>query len=587
MTKAYNVDGANLTTTNVDSVPSKAEGKGDWEESSEVNTVDKSVIEEASPFISVSSSEDTESDGETVSEEEKAEEEEKSLSFKHILLIVETFFISLAVSYTEVCIVPAFPLMSEQWNDHIAFVPWVLSSFNMVGAVSTSIFGYFSGIYGPKYPIIISFVVYALGQLGCGLANSVFLMIAFRAVQGVGMSLYVLFYSAVKVTIPKKYVPVVIGLIETNTSVGTAVGLVGGALTIDNIPHWQDVFWTTLPVIVVFGIAFIFTFSSEENKRAGVADRSTVPPFDFVGPILLSIGLVLFLASFTLSDTRGWDALVISFLVIGVVLIIAFGVYEYMIDHPLIPIKCILTRDIGIAMAISFFVGMISLSVIQVTPYLLLSPENKALSSKKMVYAGLLMLPFGVVELIAAPIIGSIGRYVGFPICACLGTFFQCASLVYLIFLHHGIAEIIIGFILYGGTSGAIYVATMNMISEFASPHLFSILSGAFLLFNVMGSAVGPVVVDLISRTDMYYGSDASDSLSSSVDAVYASDKGYTLAFVFIAGVAGVEFLSSLFLNNKLMYCSKGKNKNVHEDEESRLSENEVEFDVVDTTHHV
>ena len=526
-------------------------------------------------------------EGSTSSESSKPSENNEKLTKKHILLIIEMFFISLAVSYTEVCVVPALPHMSEQWSDNAAFVPWVLSSFNMVGAVATSIFGYFSGMYGPKYPIIVSFIFYALGQLGCALSNGIFLMIAFRAVQGIGMSIYVIFYSVTNIVIPKKYVPIVIGILTTNMSVGTAVGLVGGSLTMDNIPHWEDVFWTTFPIIIIFGIAFAFTFTDEENRKGGVADRSTIPPFDFVGPILLSIGLILFLASFTFSDTRGWDALVISFMVIGIVILIIFGVYEYMIDHPLIPVKYIFTRDIGIVMIVSFLLGVVALSVIQITPYLLLSPENTIVKNKKMVYAGLLMLPFGIVELIVAPIVGYIGKKVGFSICVTFGALFQCASLIYLTFLHYNIGAILVGFILYGGTSGTIYVASMDILAELVPPHIFSVLSGTYLLFNVMGSAVGPVIVDLISRKKMYYGSDA----SSSYEPVYASDEGYKLGFVFITAAAALEFIVSFGISDKFHYC-KAKNASEAELEEEKYYETQsakldgkhVEFDLVSMT---
>ena len=75
----------------------------------------------------------------------------------------------------------------------------------------------------------------------------------------------------------------------------------------------------------------------------------------------------------------------------------------------------------------------------------------------------------------------------------------------------------------------------------------------------------------------MYYGSDAS---SSSFEPVYASDKGYTHAFCFIAATAALEFLSSLFYRNKFVYCRKGSlmklEDNVEYGEDIKLSETPV-----------
>ena len=143
-----------------------------------------------------------------------------------------------------------------------------------MGTVATSILGYLASIYGPKYPTIASFTLYALGQIGCALSNNIYMMVLFRAVQGFGMAVYSLFDSVTNVAFPAKYVPLVVGIISTDSPVGTVLGLLGGSAMLDAFPRWQNMFFVTLPLSVVFGIAFYFSFKDSDSKKGSVKEAT-------------------------------------------------------------------------------------------------------------------------------------------------------------------------------------------------------------------------------------------------------------------------------------------------------------------------
>ena len=96
------------------------------------------------------------------------------------------------------------------------------------------------------------------------------------------------------------------------------------------------------------------------------------PPFDWLGPILLTLGLVMFLSSFTLYDTHKFDWVVISFFFTGLALLVIFCFYEQVVEYPLIPISKF-KGDILIIMVASAILGVSMVGLTQTFPYMLLT----------------------------------------------------------------------------------------------------------------------------------------------------------------------------------------------------------------------
>lgn len=506
------------------------------------------------------------------------------LTLRHLLLAVEIVILSLSASYTEMCVVPALPVMTEEWGEEdpsvIAFIPWVLSAFNIVGTIATSILGYLASIYGPKYPTIASFMLYALGQIGCALSNNVYRLVIFRAVQGVGMAMYTLFDSVVSVAFPKKYVPLMVGVISTENPIGTIVGLLGGSALLDVFSRWQNMFWITLPFTFVLGIAFFFCFKDSDSKKGSIMNNGTKrPPFDWLGPIFFTVGLVLFLSSFTLSDSRGFDWLVITSFFVGIAFLVVFYFYERKVEYPLIPVR-LFKGDMLVLMITSAILGMSMVGLNQILPYMLLSPESTVIREKKMINVGAVMIPLGVTELFISPVAGVLGEKIGFTLCIFIGTTMQAVALTLLTFFHYTLAEVLICLIIYGSSFSLIFVSLVNVIMTLVPVHEFAILCGAGLLVNLLGGSIGPIITDFISRKYLY--SDPSESSSGGGTSPFCSDKGYTYAILFTAVAAIVAFILTLFLGNKFSVCEKKKKRSNEEKEVCNERENEA--DVADET---
>eukprot|EP00727_Mastigamoeba_balamuthi_P009063 m51a1_g478 putative glycosyl hydrolase family 20 protein (754) ;mRNA; f:201788-205619 len=233
-----------------------------------------------------------------------------------------------SVMATEMTVSPALPRISVQYPEYQSWVPWTLAAYNVVGSVWTPIAGSLGDIFGVKWITLVSLCIYLVGQIGCALSRNIFVLIAFRAVQGVGMGIFVLCFTAIKKTFPTRWVPLALGVVSGMFSVGTSFGFVGGAGFIKLLEHtrWEYVFLFYVPFLLIVIVAFYFTMPDVK--------RDPTRKVDFVGAALLGVGVTALLIGLTLSDTRGWrDGAVLGLVVGGAVVMAAFLAAEFFIKH--------------------------------------------------------------------------------------------------------------------------------------------------------------------------------------------------------------------------------------------------------------
>ena len=177
----------------------------------------------------------------------------------------------------------------------------------------------------------------------------------------------------------------------------------------------------------------------------------------------LSLGVIFFLSSFTLSDSRGLDLLVIASFYVGLALIVAFYFVESEVKYTLIPVR-LLKGDIFIIMVSSCIFGMLMVDLTQFILYMLLSPESSVTKEKKMINNGAIMIPLGAIELVMSPTAGVIEEKIGISLCIFIGTPIQVVSLTLFTFFHYTLAEVLVRLTIYGISFSLLFVSCVNLI---------------------------------------------------------------------------------------------------------------------------
>jgi len=225
-------------------------------------------------------------------------------------------------------VIVAQPSIQSGLHASFSDVQWTLDAYALTLASLLLTSGSLADRYGRKLLFSIGLAVFTLGSLLCGLATSPLMLILSRSGQGVGgaimmaTSLALLGHS-----FRGRERGVAFGIWGAVVGISSALGpVLGGVITTEW--DWRGIFLVNVPVGV---FAFIVTLWRVEESRS---DHATPP--DWAGFVLLTLGLVSFVYGLIRSGETSWSNTgVIACLAAGVVLLVAFGVTESRVRHPM------------------------------------------------------------------------------------------------------------------------------------------------------------------------------------------------------------------------------------------------------------
>eukprot|EP00727_Mastigamoeba_balamuthi_P004469 m51a1_g1402 hypothetical protein (548) ;mRNA; r:496344-498332 len=489
----------------------------------------------------------------------KKEEEKKEpqITWRHRALLIEMLLLTLSVMATETTISPALPRLTEQYPEHADWVPWTLTAYNIVGAVWTPIAGSMGDIFGVKWITLASLVVYLIGEIGCALAKDIFVLIAFRGVQGVGMGVFVLCFTAIKKTFPPRMIPIALGIVSSMFSVGTSFGFVVGAAIIKGlapVTRWEYVFFVYVPFILVVIVAYYFTMENTERDHGRRVD--------YVGAAILSVAVIALLLGLTFSSTRGWtDAAVLALVIVGALMFGVFMVAELFVADPMVDPKLFFTRNLFVNALVALFVGFMMFGSFQVLPYL----YQFNFKVTDAVTMGCMLLPIGLCQLPLTPFVVLGGKKIGFPNVITIALAGMTLALGLYVRYHNTKTQSILINILFGCCMGGVMSSLLNIVSQNCEARQFGSASGTNTLMRILGGAIGPVAVNLV----LYKSANHFDipvahvvTSSSEVETIFRHLKtpinsGYTNSFIFMCCIAAGALFIAQFLGGRLATCRK------------------------------
>lgn len=267
---------------------------------------------------------------------------------------------SLATSITNVTL----PTLAASFNATMAEVQWVVIVYLL--AVTTLIVGVgrLGDIVGRSRLLLAGMAVFAVASAGCAVSPSVSVLIAARAVQGVGGAVMMtLTVAMIGDLVPRDRAGSAMGLLGTTSAVGTALGpTLGGAL------------------IAAFGWPSVFALLSFMGAIAALLGRALFPAdvktvrrsaeFDLQGLLLLALSLLAFSAVFTVADRLS----VLASMALAAVSGLGFAAFFWRQAHapsPLVQLTLLRDHTLGAGLASLILVSAIMMATLVVGPFYL------------------------------------------------------------------------------------------------------------------------------------------------------------------------------------------------------------------------
>ncbi|MHB8398207.1 MAG: MDR family MFS transporter [Candidatus Limnocylindrales bacterium] len=297
---------------------------------------------------------------------------------------------------------PVLPKIATELNGADLYT-WVVASYLLTSTATVPIYGKLSDIYGRKPLLTIGIVLFLVGSALSGLSQSMWELILFRGIQGLGAG--ALFPIALAV-IGDLFTPAergkYQGLFGAVFGIAFLVGPgLGGFLT-DNF-SWHWIFYVNIPI----GLAALLVIERLlPNVRLGKKVS-----IDYLGVVMLSAGLVPILVGLTIAETSAWtDISVWGTIAAGFVFLGLFVIVEARAADPIIPLHLFRSRTFSASMIAIFLATFgFGAAIIFLPLYFQVVQGASATAS------GYMLLPFlfGLIasSIVSGQIVSRTGRY--------------------------------------------------------------------------------------------------------------------------------------------------------------------------------
>ncbi len=296
----------------------------------------------------------------------------------------------------------ALPTFQEEFNATYATVAWTMTAYTLALATVIPITGWAADRFGTKRLYLLSLVLFVGGSVLCSFAWDIGPLIVFRALQGLGGGMLM----PLGMTIMTRAAgPDRVGRVMAVLGVPMLLGPIGGPILggwLIQAAGWHWIFLINVPIGIVALVFAMRVLPKDEPQPS--------ESFDFVGMLLLSPGLALFLYGVSSIPGEGkvGSTKVLIPALVGLALVVAFVFHALRKRHPLI--------DLGLFKNRNLTVSTVTLTLFTVAfmgAMLLLPSYFLQVRGESTLDAGLLIAPQGLGAMVTMPLAGRLTDKIG------------------------------------------------------------------------------------------------------------------------------------------------------------------------------
>jgi EmrB/QacA subfamily drug resistance transporter len=427
----------------------------------------------------------------------------------------------------------ALPSIREDLKFTDTALVWVVNAYMLTFGGFLLLGGRLGDLFGSRRLFLLGLVFFTIASVGCGLANSQGMLVAARAIQGLGGAVV----TAVALSIimglftdPGERAKAM-GIYGFVCSAGGSVGvLLGGLLTTTLNWHW--IFLVNVPIGLLVYLASARMLPADKPRDGTVR-------VDYAGAFTVTSSMMLAVYAIVNGQTLGWtSSLTLGLLGAAVALLIAFLVIESRVKEPLMPLSLFRLRNVATAntvavlwaasmfawffMSAMYMASVLGYSAMQVG--LAFLPANLIMAAFSLGLSAKIVMRFGLRAPLAVGLLFAAAGLFWFANAPLQGEF---------------VPHVLPGMVLLGVGAGIAFNPMLLAAMSDVNPSQSGLASGVMNTSFMMGGSLGLAVLASLAsaRTQSVMADGASASTT------HAMYEGFMLAFLVGAWCAVVAAL--------------------------------------------
>jgi EmrB/QacA subfamily drug resistance transporter len=446
------------------------------------------------------------------------------------LVCVAMFMTVLDVSIVNV----ALPSIKTSLDVAEKDLQWVITAYAISFGGFLLLGGRAGDLLGRRRMFMIGIAVFSLASLFCGLAGSIGVLVAARAVQGLGAAMISPATLSIIMTTFDEGAErnKALGIWGAMGGSGAAAGvLFGGILT--KYAGWEWIFFVNVPVGAL--VLALTPRVVRESRIAGLHG------FDFPGAATITASLALLVYGISKAPDVGWaSAQTIGLLVASGVLLAAFVVIELRTAAPMMPFRIFRVRTVTGANVCGFLLGAVVFS-----NFFLLTLYVQQVLHYSALKTGLTFLATAGTVIPVAGISQALVTRIGVRPVLIVGLVLMTGGMIFYSQIPENgtfVSDLLPGYLMVG-VGMAFSFIPMSIAALAGVEHREAgLASGLINTSQQIGGALGVAIAATVAFTH------AKTLISSGHDPLSAQTSGFALAFWVIAGISALSVVAAIVL---------------------------------------
>jgi EmrB/QacA subfamily drug resistance transporter len=405
-----------------------------------------------------------------------------------VLTVLLTSVAYFMVALDTLVVVTALPSIHRDLGGSVGTLQWTVNAYVLTFGATIITAAALGDLIGRGKMYVLGLAVFTAASAACALAPNIGVLIACRAVEGIGAgTIMPLGLTLLTSAFPAERRGAVVGIWGGVAGLAVASGpLIGGAVTQGLNWHW--IFWVNVPI----GILAII------GSRLRLADsRGPATRLDLPALVLVAAGVGALTWGLVQAGQTGWgSAQTVTGLSLGTASVIAFLARERQAAEPMIPLGLFRSASFSAAVATQFLLA----AAIYSAAFLTSQFFQFALGDSPL-GTGLRFLPWTATPMVIAPIAGALFDKIGARPLIVPGLLTQAGGFAWIVYLaarSSGYASYVVPFVIAGvGVSMAlpcVSAAGLNAVS----PQLLGKAAGVMNTMQQFGAVFGIAIVTTV-----------------------------------------------------------------------------------------